>query len=64
MRTLVAYVPVLHEGYRRFFENVVGEKELYIIGEEFIDEVPVYKKDLRRLPAKTMKTAIESLAFY
>lgn len=64
MQTLVTYVPVFHEGYRRFFTSVEGKKELYIIGDEFIEETPVYRKDIRRLPAQTAKRTLEALELF
>ncbi len=63
MRTLVAYVPVMHEGYRRFFEGHRGDR-LFLVGEEFVEEVPVYRKDIRRLPAAFMQRFCESLNLF
>ncbi|MBY0472849.1 hypothetical protein K2Q00_01005 [Patescibacteria group bacterium] len=63
MRTLVAYVPVLHEGYRKFFEKYTGS-QLYIFGEEMTDEFPQLKKEIRQLEPGLMKRLIESLGIF
>ncbi|MEK7510853.1 MAG: deaminase [Patescibacteria group bacterium] len=64
MRTLVAYVPVLHEGYRRYFENHEGAKELLLIGSELTQDFKPITKDIRQLDAGLMRTAIESLDLF
>lgn len=64
MRTLVAYVPVLHEGYRRFFEKYKGQKELYIFGPEITKEFNWLRKDIRALDPHVMQQAIEALGIF
>lgn len=64
MRTLVAYVPVLHEGYRRFFESQRGEKELYLFGPEVIAEFSWLAKEIRQLEPSLMQKAIEALGIF
>lgn len=64
MKTLVAYVPVLHEGYRRFFTKYEGPKELYLVGTEFIQADKALAKDLRQLDPVLMKKAIEALGIF
>ncbi len=64
MRTLVAYVPVLHEGYKTFFEKYVGEKRLALIGPELTEGNRPISKEIRALDAKTMRRAIEALAIF
>ena len=64
MKTLVAYVPVLHEGYRRFFEKYEGPKELYLVGSPFVDEDKALAKDIRRLDPRLMQKAIEALGIF
>jgi dCMP deaminase len=64
MRTLVAYVPVLHEGYRRFFEKNAEAKELYIFGPEILAEFSWLAKEIRQLDPELMRTAIESLGIF
>jgi len=64
MRTLVAYVPVLHEGYRRFFESVEGPKELYLFGSEITAEFPWLAKEIRQLDPSLMKAAVEALGIF
>src|ERR1700749_800231 len=64
MRTLVAYVPVLHEGYRRFFEKYDGEKELYIFGQEITPEFSWLSKEIRELNPELMQKSIETLGIF
>jgi len=64
MRTLVAYVPVLHEGYRRFFEKYEGPKELFIFGSEFIEPDRELSRDIRQLNPELMQKAIEALGIF
>lgn len=64
MRTLVAYVPVLHEGYIRFFEKHSGPKELFLFGPEIIAEFPWLAKEIRQIDSVRMKKAIEALTIF
>ncbi len=64
MRTLVAYVPVLHEGYRRFFTKYEGPKELFIFGPEITKEFPWLAKEIRELDPTLMQKAIEALGIF
>lgn len=64
MRILVAYVPVLHEGYRRFFESVEGAKTLYLLGPDLIAEHPVLSKEIRQLDPELMRSAVEALGIF
>ena len=64
MRTLVAYVPVLHEGYRQFFTSRDGPKELYLFGPEVIAEFSWLSKEIRQLDPLLMQKAIESLVIF
>jgi dCMP deaminase len=64
MQILVAYVPVLHEGYRRFFESKKGEKELYIFGPEITKEFSWLAKEIRQLDSSLMQKAIEALGIF
>ena len=63
-KIVVAYVPVLHEGYRQFFERHADCDTLILIGPEIIKEFKPLAKDLRALPPETMKTAIDSLKYF
>ncbi|HYF10626.1 MAG TPA: deaminase [Candidatus Paceibacterota bacterium] len=61
MRTIVAYVPVLHEGYRAFFERHKDAGALCILGSEIIQEFRPLTKDIRGLDPLLMAEAIRSL---
>ncbi len=64
MKTLVAYVPVLHEGYRTFFEKYEGPKELLLFGPEIIGEFKQLGKEIRQLEPALMQKAIEALGIF
>ncbi|HEY4489595.1 MAG TPA: deaminase [Candidatus Paceibacterota bacterium] len=62
-RILIAYVPVLHEGYRQFFEKYSGA-ELYIFGPEITSRFRVLGKEIRELSPDLMQKAIEALDIF
>lgn len=43
------YLPVIHAGYERFFNRHRDASELLLLGEEFANEYPVLKKEIRAL---------------
>jgi dCMP deaminase len=54
----IAYVPVLHEGYRRFVERHAGGRDLYLIGPELYEDDRPLAKDIRALPAELAAASI------
>lgn len=58
-KIVFAYVPVLHEGYRRFFEKNKGA-ELYLLGDDIKGKFVPLVKDIRALPVELIKKSIES----
>lgn len=57
---IVTYIPVLHEGYRRFFTNHPEAKELYLFGEDVIASYEHLVKDIRKLKPELVLNAIKS----
>jgi dCMP deaminase len=55
---VLAYVPVLHEGYRRFFAAHGAGRALYLIGPELHAEQRPLAKDIRALAAEDAAAAI------
>jgi dCMP deaminase len=55
---LLAYVPVLHEGYRRFLATHGDGLPLYLIGPELYADSRPLAKDIRALPAELAASAI------
>ena len=55
---IVAYVPVLHEGYRRFFEKYKKSK-LLLLGDEIKTKFVPLVKDIRALPVDLIKKSIK-----
>lgn len=64
MKTLVAYVPVLHDGYRRFFERPEKPKELFIFGPEVITDFDWLAKEIRQLDPALMQKSIAALGMF
>ena len=54
----VAYVPVLHEGYRRFVDAHARGRRLFVIGPELFDDPRPLAKDIRRLDAALVAASI------
>lgn len=54
----VAYVPVLHEGYRRFLERHVTGRPLHLIGSTLYADYRPLAKDIRALPAELAARSI------
>lgn len=60
MKIIIAYVPVLHEGYRRFLEKYSGDAQLWIFGQELIGEFDYLYKEIRALRPELVARSIES----
>lgn len=63
-KIIIAYVPVLHEGYRRFFENHKDVDCLYIFGPEITAKFDYLRKEIRALDPELMLKAIEALKIF
>jgi dCMP deaminase len=55
---VVAYVPVLHDGYRRFLSEHGRDKPLHLIGPELYVDFRPLAKDIRALDAQLVAKAI------
>jgi dCMP deaminase len=61
MNVVVAYVPVLHDGYRRFLEAHGSGRRVFLIGPELYVDFRPLAKDIRALDAHAMAKAIGAL---
>lgn len=60
-KILMAYVPVLHRGYLKFFlKHHQGSDALYVFGSEVLEEFDHLRKDIRSLPPDWAITAIRN----
>lgn len=59
-RILVAYVPVLHEGYRCFFEKNKDVEEIFVWGKDIIAEEDYLAKEIRALDPELIVKSLES----
>jgi len=60
-KAIVAYIPVLHDGYRRFLEKHHQADVCFIFGSKLIDEFDYLHKEIRALDPDLMCSAIRSL---
>lgn len=58
---IIAYIPIIHTGYLDFFGKYPQAKEIYLIGQDFIDGYRPLQKDLRALPMDLMISQLENL---
>jgi len=63
-KILLAYVPVLHEGYRQLFVRDSLITEFYLFGEGLIQKFGPLRKDIRALPPHFVRQAIESWGIF
>jgi dCMP deaminase len=56
----VAYIPVLHEGYRRFLQAHAAGRGLYLIGPELYSDYRPLAKDIRCLDAGLVAASIRA----
>ncbi|MEK7576196.1 MAG: hypothetical protein AAB482_00740, partial [Patescibacteria group bacterium] len=55
---LISYIPVLHDGYWKLFQQSPRASTLYIVGENIIRDFPELRKDIRRLDPHLIQRAI------
>jgi dCMP deaminase len=59
-KIIIAYIPVLHRGYLNFLDKHSDAEKLYVIGQEFLDQLPQLRKDIRALKPSQMVAALQS----
>ena len=59
-KAIVAYIPVLHDGYKKFLEKHSDADELFIFGQKLIDTFDYLHKEIRALSPENVAKAIES----
>lgn len=65
MNVVAAYVPGLHEGYRRFFEKHAGTaRSLFVFPSALLREVDHLRKDLRALDPELAVSAIRAWPYF
>jgi dCMP deaminase len=60
-KVIVAYIPVLHEGYKMLLQKNADAKALYIFGQDVIDQFDYLAKEIRALAPSDLQKAIASL---
>jgi dCMP deaminase len=64
MRILAAYIPIIHEGYLRFFQKIEKPCALFIFGPDIISQYKTLGKDIRQVDPLLMKRMIEGLELF
>jgi len=59
-RIVIAYVPVLHQGYKRFFEKNQDADIWYIFGTDIIKEFDYLRKEIRAIAPEEIEKALKS----
>lgn len=57
---IVAYIPVLHEGYKRFFDKYKKVKVLLILGKDVTKDYVPIQKDIRALDPEIIKKSLNA----
>ena len=57
---LIAYIPVLHEGYLQLFKKHPEVKKVFLYGEDMVDDKEHFAKDIRKLSPELIRKAILS----
>jgi dCMP deaminase len=57
---IVAYIPVLHEGYRCFFDKYPNAKTLLLLGKAITKDYVPIEKDIRALDPRIIKKSLDA----
>lgn len=63
-KALICYLPVMHNGYLKFFKESSQNADLFILGNEFVKHFPWMKKEIRALDPQTAKLMVEQLNLF
>lgn len=63
-KVILAYIPVLHQGYLQLFAKHPEAKELWLLGSDFISDYRQLVKDVRALKPEQIKALIEALKLF
>jgi len=63
VEAVVAYIPVLHEGYRRFLARHGVDRPVYLISRELLADYRPPAKDVRALDAERVARALEAWGY-
>lgn len=62
-KAIVAYIPAIHKGYLNFFKKF-PDAALFILGKDFLGEMPRIERDIRALAPEEIKTLIVALGIF
>lgn len=58
LKILIAYIPVLHDGHRKWFEQHKDARVIYIWGRDIVMEVDYLEKEIRALDPQLIKKSL------
>jgi dCMP deaminase len=64
MKVVIAYVPVLHEGYYKFFMEHGDADILYVLGSSLIEGFRPLVKDIRALDPKIIASVVKAFGIF
>lgn len=63
-KAVIAYVPVLHDGYRKFFERHADADEVFIFGKSLIKKFDYLAKEIRQLAPELVRRSLLSWGMF
>lgn len=61
-KILIAYIPVLHQGYKKFLLQHADVQTIYLLSSELLTEFPQLRKDIRALAPEEMREILSYLS--
>jgi dCMP deaminase len=59
-KIVIAYIPVLHQGYQLFLEKHADAQQIYILGQSLIAEFDHLRKEIRALNPKLVQKSLKA----
>ena len=61
-KIIIAYIPVVHEGYRTFLQKHADAEVLYILGKDITNDFKPLTKDIHALDPELIKKTLQTLS--
>lgn len=61
---ILLYIPVLHDGYLKFFSRHADSEVLWLVGEDLASESSAFHTEIRAISPSLMKKMLEALGFF
>jgi dCMP deaminase len=63
-KVIVAYIPAIHQGYRRLFEQHPTYRTLYILGKDITNKSRALQKEIRALDPQLARQSLEAWGLF